>query len=157
MTNPNAAIKQAETLAQNQYLFAILFLLLLGLMLWAGTIILGRLKKDNESMEDKNDAVIAKMEKMHEERQAQLMGFMNDQKADSKEREAQLMTHNNTLLVQLQSQTSSLEEITRTQASMQVTQEKMQDSLGNLQESYEKIEARIEKIEQDKQEKGKQT
>lgn len=84
-------------------------------------------------MEDKNDATIQKIEKLHESRQQQLQELISENKRESKEREAQLMTHNNTLLVQLQSQTASLEEINRTQA-------KMQENLNQIEIRMEKIE-----------------
>ncbi|QJT70395.1 hypothetical protein [Microcystis phage MaeS] len=109
--NPTDAVGVTEGIAQSQYAFGILFIILLGAILWGGKILLTNLLK--------------KVEEMH-----------NESKAESKERENKLFEHSNALVIQLQNQTSSLEEITR-------TQEKMQDSL-------EKIEARIELIENEK-------
>lgn len=141
MTDPNKAIKAAGDIAQNQFVFGILFILLMILAIWGIKIIFKKMEQENQNMEDKNDATIEKIDRLHEERQLQLQTMILENKQESKERETQLMNHNNTLLLQLQSQTSSLEEITRTQASMQMTQEKMQENLS-------KIEQRIEKIEQ---------
>jgi hypothetical protein len=121
LIDPVTGIQAADTIARSQYVFGTLFIVLFILILWGGKILLTNLLK--------------KVENMHEE-----------SKAESKEREQKLFEHSNALVVQLQSQTSSLEEITR-------TQEKMQGSLGNLQESFEKIEARIEKIEFEKNQK----
>lgn len=126
--NPATGVKTANDIAQSQYVFGILFIILLGVILWGGKILLTKL--------------LQRVDSMHEERTSQLTKIMDESKADSKERENRLFTHNNALVVQLQNQTSSLEEINR-------TQEKMQENLSNLQDSFEKIEARIEKIEKD--------
>lgn len=130
--DPITGAKTATEIAQSQYVFGILFIILFAAILWGGKILLTRL--------------LQKVEEMHEERTAQLVKIYDESKVESKEREQQLFQHNNALVVQLSSQTSSLEEITR-------TQEKMQDSLSNLQDSFEKIEARIEKIENNKEAK----
>lgn len=127
--DPVTGVKTASDIAQSQYVFGILFIILLGVILWGGKILLTKL--------------LQKVEKMHEDRTSQLTRIMNDSKKESREREVQLIQHSNSLVVQLQCQTSSLEEITK-------TQEKMQLSLNNLQESFEKIEVRIEKIENSK-------
>ena len=145
--NPTNGVKTAEDIAQSQFVFSILFIILLGFVLWNVKLMLDRMSRENQEMEDKNDEVIEKMQMLHEARQEQLQKIIDENKQESREREAQLMTHNNTLLSQLQTQTNSLEEITRTQASMQETQEKMQRNLSDLQDSFEKIESRIEKIE----------
>lgn len=127
--DPITGTKAAQSIAESQYVFGILFILLFAVILWGGKILLTKL--------------LQKVETMHDDRTNQLTKIMNDSKKESREREAQLIAHSNSLVIQLQSQTSSLEEITR-------TQEKMQLSLSDLQESYEKIEARIEKIENTK-------
>lgn len=141
MTNPASGIKAATDIAQNQFVFGILFILLLFVMLWGIKMIFTKMEKENVNMEEKNDAVFEKIEKMHDERQQQLNNMMLENKLESKERENQLMAHNNTLLVQLQSQNASLEEITRTQASMQTTQEKMQENLSKIEQRIEKVES----------------
>lgn len=134
MTNPTSGIKVATDIAQNQYVFGILFILLLVVLLWGIKMQFNKMEKENINMEEKNDAVIEKIEKLHEERQKQLNDMMIENKAESKERENQLMAHNNILLVQLQSQNASLEEITR-------TQEKMQENLGKIEQRIEKVES----------------
>lgn len=148
--DPSEGIKAASQLAQSQYVFGVLFIILLGIGLWSIKIRFDQTDRKSEEMEDKNDLIFEKMDKLHEDRQNQLVGFMLDQKTESKEREAQLMSQNNVLMSNLQMQTSSLEEMTRTQTGMQRTQEKMQESLGNLQDSFEKIESRMEQIERQK-------
>lgn len=157
MTTPAQGVKMASDIAENQYMISILFILLLALCIWGTKVTLERMRADKQLMELKNDAVIEKVEKLHQERQKQLLQMADDNKRDSSAREVQLMTHNNTLLIQLQSQTSSLEEITRTQATMQKTQQDMQktqqsmnESLGNLQESFEEMRIRMNRIEDNK-------
>lgn len=139
--NPADGVKSAADIAQSQFVFGILFIILLALVLWGTKLTIEKLRQENQNMEDKNDAVIEKIETLHLERQTQLHQMMVENKQESKEREAQLMTHNNTLLVQLQSQTASLEEINRTQSSMQETQAKMQENLSKIEQRIEMIEA----------------
>lgn len=147
----SSGIKAATEIAQNQFVFGILFIVLLGVVLWFTKMRFDQMDEENQLKEDKNDAVIEKIERMHEQRNTRLEEIIEENKQESKDREAQLMTHNNTLLVQLQSQTSSLEEITRTQASMQATQEKMQENLSKIEQRIEKIEER--EVEREKENK----
>lgn len=133
-------VKAATELAQSQYVFGILFILLLGGVLWYMKKTFDKMQEEKKEMNAKNDAVVEKIERMHEDRQNQLNVVIESNKQESKEREAQLMTHNNTLLSQLQIQTSSLEEITRTIA-------KMQESMSDLQDNMSKIEIKVEHLE----------
>lgn len=133
MNDPTKVVKTASDIAQNDYAFGILFILLLIIFIWGIKTLFNKLEKEKLVMEEKNDTVLQRVEELHDERQRQLQTMIKENKKESKERENKLMEHNNTLLIQLQSQTSSLEEITRTQAQMQ--------------ENLSKIESRIEKIE----------
>lgn len=144
MTDPTGGVQVASDIAQSQYVFGILFVLLLFVFIWVGKIMLNKMLTDNKTMEDKNNSVIEKMDTMHNNRQLQLEALLESNKQESREREAQLMTHNNTLLIQIQSQTSSLEEINKTQS-------RIQESLEDIRDSFDKIEHRVEKIEQRQQ------
>ena len=147
MTDPTGGVKVATEIAQSQYVFSILFVLLLFVCIWVGRKMLDKVLNDNKAMEARNNSAIEKMDTMHASRQAQLELLIESNKQESREREAQLMTHNNTLLAQLQSQTEQLQHQTNSLEEITRTQTRMQESLEDLRDSFDKIEHRIEKIE----------
>jgi predicted nucleic acid-binding Zn-ribbon protein len=119
----NESLSAATKIAQSDVVFGILFILLLAFILWIGKILLDKTKVDNENL-------IKKVDDLHVQRQNDLVQLMEENKTDSKEREAVLM-----------------EQLSRYNSSMEVvsgTQVKIQEGLTDLQRSFYKLETRMD-------------
>ncbi|AGY48346.1 involved in bacteriocin production or immunity [Bacillus phage Slash] len=121
--------KTASELAGSQFVFGILFILLLVAVLWS-------VHKAFTQVQQNNIAQANKMDDMHLQRQAQLMEILQENKSESKEREEKLYAEREKLVLTIDRYNDQLEAISDTQANTNETLNKMQDNLENLQSNF---------------------
>ncbi|AKC02683.1 hypothetical protein CPT_Stills55 [Bacillus phage Stills] len=142
--------KTASELAGSQFVFGILFILLLVAVLWS-------VHKAFTQVQQNNIAQGNKMDDMHLQRQAQLMEILQENKSESKEREEKLYAEREKLVLTIDRYNDQLEAISDTQANTNETLTKMQDNLENLQSSFTEmnysvrvLNDRVDRIERKK-------
>lgn len=121
--------KTASELAGSQFVFGILFILLLVAVLWS-------VHKAFTQVQQNNIAQANKMDDMHLQRQAQLMEILQENKSESKEREEKLYAEREKLVETIDRYNDQLEALSDTQTNTNETLNKMQDNLENLQTNF---------------------
>lgn len=121
--------KTASEIAGSEFVFGILFILLLVAVLWCAYKFFSQMQLNSAAQSNK-------MDDMHLERQAQLMEILQANKEESKERENKLYDDREKLVLTIDRYNDQLEKMNDTQEKMQSTQEMMQNNLESLQSSF---------------------
>lgn len=126
----------ASLIAQSQFVFSILFIIAIGLLLW---MLWSKVKKTEagQSLLQKD------LKETYDEHQNQLFQIMKENEKRSDKREKEIMTHNKTLLEQLNRNNNSLEQISDTMKEMNRSLIDLQNQQNLFQQNTEKEFVRI--------------